>query len=626
MAPVPHPRPVVSPNLTAALLLAARGHLRRLDLPRPTAGQILEVTGATHSRAYELKSEFESLMFGLERPVGRPPAVPPEPVDACDITGHVLDYVTKHPGCVHGHARRQRYSGPFCRFILELCEKNRAIPLEAFASASRVPLGTLKGWLRGGRQHVEDAASPPDDLATSGRIETILDQWRRWAGTFGDFCEHVSFNLRIPYGSTLIASILEQLGERTPRRRKGRSPDEKATRDAFETFFPSAQWVGDGTGIEVHIGQQRFTFNLELMVDAHSDAAVGISVRDEEDSPAVTEALEDGVQTTSEPPLCVLLDNRPSNHTEQVDQALGATMRMRATKGRPENKAHVEGIFGLFAQAVPLIAITATTPKEAAHQLLELVTKTWARTLNHKPQKGRKGRSRAQIYTTETPTPEQVEEARTALEQRCKQQELAHKTIKARQDPVAQAILDAAFTRLKLDDPQGNIRAAIARYPQDAIVDGIATFEGKREAKTLPRGADGRYLLGIVRNIAQQDEGLQITEALIRARLDARDRLLAPLRRARDSLLQFCADTTDAIKTMTDHALDADRTIDRLFWLGAVAEHIRRQPVSRHTALLRFVSRRIHVTFAVPVRERQAAVRFLCARVIPIGPGGRLDG
>jgi len=625
MAPVPHPRPVVSPNLTAALLLAARGPLKGLDLPGPTAGQILEATGAGHSRAYELKAELENLMPGLERPAGRPPAGPPEPVDTGDITSHVLDYIIEHPGCVHGHARRRRYSSPFCRFILELCEQNQKIPLKAFANAVHVPLGTLKGWLRGGRQYVEDTASQ-DEPATTGRIETIVDQWRRWAGTFGDFCKHINFNLRIPYGATLIASILEQLGERTPRRRPGRSPDEKATRDAFETFFPGAQWEADGTGVEVHIGQERFIFNLELMVDAHGAATAGLSVRDEEDSEAVTEAFDDGVQTTEEPPLCVLVDNRPSNLTEQVDQALGDTMRMRATKGRGQNKAHVEGAFGLFSQTVPAIAICATTTKEAARQLLELVARTWARTLNHKPQKGRKGRSRAQNYTTETPTPEQIEQARAALKERCKQQELAHQTIKARQDPARQAILDAAFTRLGLDDPQGNIRTAIARYPLDAIVDGIATFEGKHAAGTLPHGADGRYLFGIVKNIAQQDEGQKVTEALIRARLEARDLLLAPLRRTRDALLQLCDDPIDAIKAMTDHAIDNGPAIDRLFWLGTVADHIRRQPASRHTALLRFVSQRIHVAFALPVQQRQAAVRFICDRVILIGHDRRLDG
>ena len=292
-------------------------------------------------------------------------------------------------------------------------------------------------------------------------------------GSFVAFCDHISFNLRIPYGRTLISSILELRGERTPRRRPGRSPDEKALRDAFETFFPGAQWEGDGTPIDVQIGQQRFGFNIELMVDAASAANVGISVRDEEDSKAVIEAFDDGVQTTGAPPLCTLLDNRPSNHSPQIDESLGATMRMHATKGRAQNKAHVEGAFGLFFQVMPLLAITAAAPREMARQLLQIVVTTWARTLNHRPRKDRKGRSRVAIYTAESPTSQQIEQARTALEERCKQQEKARETLRARQDPLVRDSLDNAFRKLALDDPQGNIRSAIARYPLDAIVNGI---------------------------------------------------------------------------------------------------------------------------------------------------------
>jgi hypothetical protein len=78
--------------------------------------------------------------------------------------------------------------------------------------------------------------------------------------------------------------------------------------------------------------------NLELAIDAATDAAVGISVRDEEDSKAVTEAFESGVETTDEPPIAALLDNRPSNHTPDV-----------------------EGAFGLFAQKVPPIEIDSAS-------------------------------------------------------------------------------------------------------------------------------------------------------------------------------------------------------------------------------------------------------------------------
>jgi len=253
----------------------------------------------------------------------------------------------RHPGCVHGQAHRQRYSDGFRGFTLELCELHRQVSLEAFAAAVHVPLGTLKDWLRGGRRDTEapaaHATTASTDPVTSGRVETVIAEWRSWEGGFTAFSNHLSLNLRIPFGRTLIASILEQHGERAPRQRSGRSPDEKALRKAFETFFPGAQWEGDGSPIVVQLGDQRFRFNLELMVDAHSDAVVGASSRDEEDSQAVVEAFDDGVRTTDAPSLCTLVDHRSSNLTPEVELGIAPSTRMLATKGRAQNKAHVEG-------------------------------------------------------------------------------------------------------------------------------------------------------------------------------------------------------------------------------------------------------------------------------------------
>ncbi len=613
----------VSPNLTAALLLASRDHLRRLGLSYPDVRQILGATGATRSRAYELKVALLGLLHSLEHPVGRPKAEQrPTPEGASTVTEEVLCFVMQHPGCVHQRARRQRYSDAFRAFLLELCQKNSQMPIEAFALAAEVPLGTLKDWLRGGRDDTEtpvpQSTVASGDPAASVKVETILEQWRSWKGDFVAFCDHVSFNLRIPYGRTLIASILEQHGERTPQRRKGRSPDEKALRGAFETFFSGAQWVGDGTPIDVQINGERLRYNLELMVDAYSDAFVGVSFRDEEDSVAVTESFVDGVSTTGAPPLATLLDNRPSNHTPEVEEALQPSLCIYATKGRAQNKAHVEGGFGLFAQRAPDIAIAADSPRELGRQILTLVALTCLRTLNHKPRKNRGGQSRVDTYRSAMPTPEQSEQARAALEERLKKQEKARQTLLARQDPVVRALLDQAFARLALEDPKGNIRAAIARYPLDDVVNGIATFEGKHRAGTLPNGVDARYLLGIVRNISEQDEGLQITETLLAARMEARDLLLEPLQRELASLEDLLSDATDRLKAFLERATIADRQIDRLFWLTAVVDTINTQAAETHPSLLQHVSRRIHATFAIPHRERQSTFRFVASRVIPL--------
>ena len=68
------------PLLVAALLLAAGEHLRALSLPHPTVQQVTEATGASRSRAYELRDALLAGLPSLLRPVGRPPA-PPRAVD-----------------------------------------------------------------------------------------------------------------------------------------------------------------------------------------------------------------------------------------------------------------------------------------------------------------------------------------------------------------------------------------------------------------------------------------------------------------------------------------------------------------------------------------------------------------
>jgi hypothetical protein len=62
------------------------------------------------------------------------------------------------------------------------------------------------------------------------------------------------------------------------------------------------------------------------------------------------------------------------------------------------------------------------------------------------------------------------------------------------------------------------VKDAIACHPYNAVVAGIATFEGKRDAGTLRPDAGPRCLLGIVRHISERDEELAISEHLWRLR------------------------------------------------------------------------------------------------------------
>ena len=104
------------------------------------------------------------------------------------------------------------------------------------------------------------------------------------------------------------------------------------------TFFAGGQWVGDGKTVVAEVDGQRVACNLELDVDAHTGALVGLVVTPTEDAAAVVQTFEDALATTGASPLALLLDNKPSNHAPEVDQALGDTLRIRATPFRPQNK------------------------------------------------------------------------------------------------------------------------------------------------------------------------------------------------------------------------------------------------------------------------------------------------
>jgi hypothetical protein len=605
----------------AAALLVGRQVAVHLALPAATVEQILTATGATKSRAYELAAALAGVLPTLTRGRGRPPATPSAHKEAegvAALTRTVLDYVMRHPGCVDRGPVRQRYSDDFRHFILELRGSHPDVGLEVFAQAVQVPLPTLKDWLRDPtpRPAVEPTVVGPrgDEDA---QILTVVQAWTRWSGCFRDFCAHVQRDLRIPFSPSLIGRILHLYRARKITRRTGRGPDELALRGAFRTFFPGAQWVGDGMQVPVVVDGARFTVNVELDVDAYSGAFVGLSVRNEEDSAAVIEAFESGVTSTGAPPLALLLDNRPSNHTPEVDDALASTLRIRATTERPQNKAHVEGAFGLFSQILPALDLDTTQrPRELAASLVRLVAEVWARASNHRPRNDRDGRSRIDLYA-DSPSTEQIEQALHDLRELKEQQERARRTREARRRPEVLSLLDEQFKRLALLDPERHVRIAIARYPLSAIVDAIAIFDAKQCAGTLPAGVDARYLLGIVRNVAAEAEGEALARRLLELRLEVRDRMLLPLVAARDAL---CAgvDLAHVTRECVDRALATPSPLDRTFWLDALADVLVARGDADREALYRAAARRIEATFSIKPRERHEAVRRLAARLHPL--------
>jgi hypothetical protein len=625
MSVIPDPRPAVMPQVIAGLLLLAREFQQQAALPHATVAEILAQTTARRSAAYAVRQRLAALLPTLCRPAGRPPTpavTPPPATDA--LTPAVLRFVMDHPGCVHGSPARRQYAAAFRRFLVELRAKHAALDLAVFAVATGVPLDTLRDWER--VPAAPAAATPCAPSPEAARpatdplhIETVLAAWRTWEGDLAPFCTHVREHLLVPFGRTAITAILAAHGVRQPHRRTGRSPDESALRKSFETFFPGAQWVGDGTLVTVTVDGERFMFNFELIVDAASAACVGASIRDAEDGPALTAAVADGITTTGAPPLALLVDNRPSNLTPKVAQTVADDdiVLIPATPARPQNKGHIEGAFGLFFQMLPALTLAATTPRELARQILRLVIITWGRTLNGRPRRARGGLSRRELYAAQ-PTPDKIAAARTALNARLRRQLAARQTAQSRLDPLIRQHLAATFTRLGFSDPNGQLQTAIARYPLAAIVDGVAIFDGKRAAGTLPPDVDARYLLGIVRNVALRREAEEIATAMLRARLAAQDAILTPLVARHQALMRAAATPADRAAQLVDAALQSDAHLARLFWLHAAGDCIRTAPPAERPTLYTRAARIINTAPRLRHADRLELARSLAHRAFPL--------
>jgi hypothetical protein len=610
-------------NHLAALLLLACNYLRPRGLAQVSARDVLEATGATKSRAYELARELSERLTDLVVPVGRPPTGVAEPVAVTgrELGRQVLEYLLRHPGAAQRTSTKTHYDDGYRDFVVQLCMQHGELDVAELADAFLLPVTTLRDWLRAARTEVEPPPPPTRPASTVGSVsdlhaQTVLAQWSSWRGTFSAFCEHVRRHHGVPLGRTAIASLLELTGRRKPNRRPGRSPDEIATRDSFESFFPNAVWIGDGYEFGVELDGERFDFNLELIIDGNSAAAVGLDVRDHEDSAAVIASFEHGVHTTTSAPLALLLDNKPPNHTSAVHEALEGTLVIPATKARPQNKGHVEGAFGLFSQHAPPLRLDGDTPKQRAASLALLCMQLFFAALNMRPRAGKRGRSRIELHSEVTPTPEQIEQAKAALQARLDKQLAAQQTLRERQDPAKRAYLDAALERLGLSDPTGHVQAAIAGYALDDIANGVAIFEGKQRAQTLPEGVDVRYLLGIVRNIAKQREGMAIATALWDERMKARDAVFVALGAERDALAHI--DDDARLIDLVDRALDADHEIDRYFWLTAVGELVLTHSPDQRRAAFERAARRIHTSFRVPHERRLDATRVIASKLVAL--------
>ena len=603
-------KPILHTSVSAALLMIAREILPELDWPSTDA--MLARLQAGRTQAYTMASRLREVLAELHGKPGRPPQPDGYSEDKLmPVARATLDYLMRHPGACSSRQERCHYSDGFRCFIVGLVDPGQlaeGFSLEELSQASNVPRSTLKEWLSGPPRK----PAPRQNELVQLHQHEILSLYENWEGDFLSFCRFVREEHGLNYGPTYIGNLLEMTGERI-RSKKQQQP--VWSRETYRKLFPGAQWLGDGSTVKVQNismqwGEEVYGFNLEMVLDVASGAVVGMAVSDFEDEAVLLDAFADAVGSTGSAPYALSLDNRASNHTERVREAIKAADSeiLATTLGRGQSKAPLEGTFGLFNQDLPKLLITGDSLREQARSTLKLIVQAWVRGRNGRPRKSLNGKSPADYYRSHQPTPAEIDEIKRWIADLRRRQEKLRQTRQQRADRVKVEFLKQALAELGIEDPGDKLAIALSFYGRDAIVDGLATYQAKLEMGTLPANAlPGPYLGGIIRNKNRQLEITLKSERNIENRRTLNDLSLRHLCGEAD-LLEKESDPALLWGQKLSRALHASRALDYYFWSGLCAEHLARLDQPERLALYDRSTRYIAASFKADLNRQESLI------------------
>lgn len=554
---------IKSPSTTAvdaAVCLYALGVLKRVGLAADVSRQeVIRRLDVARSYVYELVPKVEAaLARGFDQAPDQDVVDKPAELLCLQVRTAVLEHRLEHPGCwVCGG--RTNYSQQLVAFILELASRfiGPSMTQAAFATACGVPLPTLKDWWANAARQLtlplsEAAASDPpppppsspepppdpapavrpeppapeapssqppasdspgaDSLGLSADMLRIITEYERWHGSLPDFVGHLR-GLGLCHGRQLVTQILHLAAARKLLRRPPPPPPARGS-----TFRPppGVQWTSDGKQVDVVVDDQTFRVTWQPTADVGATATVGSVVRPEETTEGVRTSFADGVKTTGAPSVFLLLDNKACNKSPALAADLAPeTVVMHSTPGRGQNKAVIEGQFGLFAQALgPVIAtIDTSSPQSIALSVADAVTRAYAQGRNHHPRRS-DGRSPYDLYRDANPSPEEIAAATArllAIKQRIDAREAREQT---RLDPAVQATIEQAIQRFGFFD-DGDVAISLRTLPLADIQSAVAIYAAKQLAQSLSPDAGLRYFAGIARNCQHERELLFFEEELV---------------------------------------------------------------------------------------------------------------
>lgn len=608
--------------LLVAIIALAQRVARTLEVRvDEKIGVLADHVRGNRAYVYQLVDQIlEALLPLAAAKPGRPPKAPDDSSDPYTpyllLQNQALRFRLDHPGAyVTGPWGRHEYSPSFRRFVLEGLDgwpEDRS--LSDFASAVEVPLDTLRDWIDADRK----ALTPPAHQSrlaievprdASNLVHQIASLFAEWEGDTRSFLREAA--QRFALAPAQVARVLRILGCIRPYRP---SDHRVRYRGSTEALPPGSVLVSDGTNVTVcMLGPNKpFLVNWQGTVDQTTGCHTAFVVSEEESGDSLLHAYWDSCEFLGRPPLTLLHDNKPCYNTLHIEASpdsmyFAPTELVSTTLGRAENKAVVEGAFGLFAQQVGFVLINTHSLQDLAQSVASEVVRAWAAGRDHSPHPDFGGKSRHQVLRESCPSPEELERA-SAFLRRLKSSHEGQRRPRVFEE--SRRLLDHAFHKWDLEakDPRGSLRRFLSRFTPDAVRRALALFAAKMRHAALDRDFAHRYLAKLVQNMQEvidlevaQEELLELCRLQQQnwnhdAQLD-----LALLQEQAPSLLELA-------RGIAERAALGAIPVDTLFWTRALLDLLR-----AHLELAPPIRRFLVRLYEAPFDSRLALIDKLAA-------------
>jgi hypothetical protein len=608
-------------TMMVAILLLARRIAQELevDLCRPLA-EICRTVGANRTSVYE---QLGRLLQPLRELAAARPGRPLTETRAdggehelalLRLTIEVLDYRLRHPGSVVEHRDRTHYQPAFRRFILERKDRSEAT-LHSFAQAVRVPLDTLRDWLRQDRpQALEpEKKRPPLPVNASKLTREIVDEWERWVGPARAFIgyAHQRFNI----STALITRLMKVLGLISVRPRKP-----PRFRGATLPLSPGTMLVTDGKWLKVRLldSQQTVYFNWQGIVDQTTACDTATVITDQEDAAAVREAYDRSLEFLGGVvPEALLHDTKPCYHDAHLRQHLNhtGTHMLPATSGRAENKAVLEGAFALWEQRVGTIHLDDADHDSLIRSAVGEIVRAHTAATNAVPRIEFDGRSRLRVLQQYCPTDEQRQRDQAVLA-RLKADHPRPRSRTPQPNPEALALIEHVFQHNQLlsHDPKGQLRRHLATFDPAAIRRAGAILAAKLQHSQVDHRYAHRYLAKLIRNLQDEIELERAAKELLELSRRQNQYWIEREVEEFDTLASDRQQLQDLALAVAERAAFGGIPLQATFWSRKLLELLRNQAADLVTAVKNHLIR----LYEAPKQHRLALLDLITAQQLEL--------